>query len=190
MRKRQPRLDITLHLETLRSSPTTSTFKLPSLAFNVWFLVLMWAHAEMFNGFSCFLWSSQQNNIASSWVFHGELINCHARASGSLNSCSSSCCESQSGDVEFRDFEHAVVICDGTDDADCLSLVCFLCCLGGDFAVNSRNGHGRSVDSRHVEAAEDNLVELCICAAFVTLAIVRSELVRCACTYERGSGRA
>jgi hypothetical protein len=154
-----------LHLETLRSSPSSGPLKLPSLTLNIWLLALMRAHAKVLHRLSRILGSTQQNHIASSWVLHSQLIDSHALTTCSLDSCASSCGESESGNVEFGDFEKAVVVGDGADDADGLVFVGFLSGLGGDFAGDAGDRHGGTIDARHEEAAEDDFVEVGIGAA-------------------------
>lgn len=57
-------------------------------------------------------------------------------------------------------FQEAVVVCNGAHHTDGLVGVGFLGGLGGDFAGDTRDGHGRAVDAGHEEPAEDDFVEV------------------------------
>lgn len=98
-------------------------------------------------------------------MLHSELIDCQALSTRSLNSCAGCCGESESSDVECRDFEKAIVVGNGADNADGLVFVGLLCLFGRDFAGDSGNGHGRAVDAGHEQAAKDNFVEVGVGAA-------------------------
>jgi hypothetical protein len=56
-----------LDLETTRSSTTTSTLELATLALDVWLLVLMWAEAEVLDSLTGILWSTEQESVGTSW---------------------------------------------------------------------------------------------------------------------------
>jgi len=122
--------------------------------------VLVWSHAEVLDSLSGVLWSSQQNNIATSWGSQGQLIESQAFTTGLLNPGSSCGCESECGDRELGDDLKSVVVCDGTDDCDGLALVGLLGGLSADFAVDAGDGHGWSIYSRHKQSLEDDLVEV------------------------------
>jgi len=62
--------------------------------------------------------------------------------------------------VQLGDGQQAVVICDGANYGDGLVGIGLLCALGGDFAGDAGDGHGRAVDAGHEEAFEDNFVEV------------------------------
>lgn len=166
-----------LHLETLGPPSATSLLELSTLALDVWLLVLVGSHAEVLDGLSGVLWSSQQNNIATSRGSHGKLIKCQAFTTGLLNSSSSSRCESESSDGELWNDLESVIVCDGADDCDSLALIGLLSRLCADFAVNAGDGHGRSVYSRHEQSLEDDFVEVGIGSSCSSLVF----LVLCAC---------
>ena len=69
--------------------------------------------------------------------------------------------------MELWDFEETVVICDCANNTDCLTLVRLLCGLGRYFAVDAGDGHGRSVNSRHIKTTEDNFVEVRVGTTYV-----------------------
>ena len=47
--------------------------------------MLVWAHSEMLDGFSCVLGSSEQDDVRASRVLHGQLVDGHTAAAGLLN---------------------------------------------------------------------------------------------------------
>ena len=128
--------------------------------------MLVGSHAEVLDSLTGVLGSSQQNNIASSWVLHGELVEGHALTASLLDPGTGSGCESQRGNVEFGDGQEAVVICDGSNDGDRLVLVGLLCALGADFADDAGDGHGRAVDAGHEKTLEHDLVEVGVGSAW------------------------
>lgn len=153
------------------------------------------SESEMLDGLAGVLGAAQQDDVASGRVLDGELVQSQALTAGLLDPGTSSGRESQGGNVEFRDGQQAVVIGDGADNGDRLVLVRLLSALGGDFAGNARERHWGSVDARHKQSLENDLVEVGVGAAFQSpivsvpaflfflfpLGIV---------TYEQGSGRA
>lgn len=66
---------------------------------------------------------------------------------------------------------NSVVICDGADNSDGLSLVFLLCGFGGDLADDSGDGHGWTVYSGHEQSSEDDLVEVGIGSSWVWLVL-------------------
>lgn len=122
--------------------------------------MLVWSHAEMLDRLSGVLWSSQQNNVATSWGSQGQLIEGKTLATGLLNSSAGGRCESEGGDRELGDDLKSVIVCDGANNCDGLALVSLLGGLSADFAVDSGDGHGWSVYSRHEQSLEDDLVEV------------------------------
>lgn len=149
-----------LHLETLRPSSATSLLELSAFALDIWLLVLVWSHAEVLDRLSGVLWSSQQNNIAAGRGSHGQLIEGQTFTTSLLNSSSGSGCESESSDGKLRDVLESVVIGDCANHCDGLALVGLLGGRCADFAVDSGEGHGWPVYSRHEQSLEDDLVEV------------------------------
>ena len=93
--------------------------------------------------------------------------------------------------MQLRDGEQAVVICDGANDCDGLVGIGFFRALGGDFAGNAGDGHGRAINAGHEESFEDDFVEVGVSSAWKvwTLVDFRSPRSRTQ-TYGRGSGTA
>jgi len=116
--------------------------------------VLVGSEAEVLDSLSGVLWTSQQQRVASSWGSQRQLIESQDFSSSSQDAGTCSCSESQSSNAELRNSQETVVICDGTNDDDCLVVR-----LLGSVGDNSRNRDRGSVDARHEEATEDDLVE-------------------------------
>lgn len=95
--------------------------------------MLVGSHTEMFDCFSCVLWSPEQHDVRSGWVLHGQLINGHAATTGLLDPSTRCSGEAEGGDMQSWDGEESVVVCDSGDDADSLIGVGFLGGFGGDF---------------------------------------------------------
>lgn len=118
------------------------------------YLVLVWSHAEVLDGLSGVLWSSQKQGVAASWGSQGQLIQGQDLTSSSDDAGASSGGESESSDAELRNGQETVVIGDGANNNDGLVVG-----LVGDVRSDPGNGDWRSVDARHKKSAEDNLVE-------------------------------
>lgn len=125
----------------------------------------MGAHAEVLDGLTGVLGTSEQDDVAAGWVPQGELVEGQALTAGLLDPGAGSGCESQSGNVEFRHGQEAVVVRDGSDHSDGLVLVCLLCALGGDLAGDAGDGHWGAVDAGHEKSLEHNLVEVGVSSA-------------------------
>jgi hypothetical protein len=122
-------------------------------------------HAEVLDGLSGILGTTQQNNVAAGGGLHGELIESEALTTSSLDAGTSGGGEAESSDGHLWDSEKAVVIGDGANDGHGLTLVGLLRRFGTGLRNDSGDGNGRTVDSGHEEAAEDDLVEVGIGAA-------------------------
>lgn len=121
-----------LDLETSAPSPSTRLLELSPLALNIRLLVLMRAHAKVLDGLSRILGTSQQYYVRASRVLHGQLVDRHAGASSLLNADASCGCETQGSDVQLRDGEEAVVVCNGAHNTDRLVGIRFLGGFAGD----------------------------------------------------------
>lgn len=157
---------VPLHLETLRSSPSSSLLELPALALDVWLLVLVRTHAEVLDCLSCVLGAAQQNDVAAGWVLHGQLIQGETLTAGLLDPGARSGGESEGCDVQLGDLEHAVVVGHGANYGDGLVGVGLLCTLARHFAGDAGDGHGRAVDAGHEEALEHDSVERSVGSAW------------------------
>lgn len=116
--------------------------------------MLVRAHAEVLDGFTCVLGATEQQSVATSRGSEGELVEGQSLTAGSDNASTGGGSESESGNRDLGDFEKAVVVGDGANDNDDLTLLVL-----GELALDTGEGDGGSVGARHKEAAEDNLVE-------------------------------
>jgi len=153
-----------LDLETSRRSPATSLLELPPLALHVWLLMAVWSKSKVFDCLPSVLWSAQQQCVGTCRSSQGQLIDCQALSTSLLNSSACRGGKSQGSNVKFGDGEEAVVICDGADYDYGLVLVSLCGGPGCSFRDDAGDGHWRAVDAGHEETAEDNLVEVRVCA--------------------------
>jgi len=111
-------LELDLDLETSRPPTSTGFLKLATLGLDVWFLVLVWSHAEMLDGLSGVLRSSKEESVASSRGSQRKLVQSQSLTSSSKDARTSSGSESESSHAELRNGQETVVIGDGTDNDD------------------------------------------------------------------------
>lgn len=151
--------NVLLGLETSGCSSTSGSLELSSLGDDERSGVGTWTHAEVSDGLSVVLLSSEEHDVGSGRCSHGELVEGDALTSGLCDSSSGGRGKSQGGDGEFWDVDQSVVVGDGSDDGDG-SLG-----LGGILRIRDLSGNvgdrdGRSVDLGHEQSSEDDLVEL------------------------------
>ena len=123
-------------------------------AFEPTYLVLVGAHAEVLDSLTCVLGATEQQSVASSGGAESKLVEGQCLTTGGDNASTGSGSESKSGNGDLGDFEKAVVVGNGADDNDDLTLLVL-----GELALDTGEGDGGSVGARHKEATEDNLVE-------------------------------
>lgn len=104
--KQQSRLD----LETSRPSPAPGSLKLPTLACDVWLLVLVRAEAKVLDSFTRVLRAAEEYRVRAGWRTHGELVEGEALAARLEDSGAGCAGETQSGDGQLGDFEEATGI--------------------------------------------------------------------------------
>jgi hypothetical protein len=114
-------------------------------------------HAEVLDGLTAVLGTTEQQGVATSGGTQSELIEGKSLTTGSENAGTGGGGESQSSDAQLGDREETVVVGDGTDNNDGLTGLASLTSLG--LAYNARQGDGRSVGTGHKKAAENDLVE-------------------------------
>lgn len=68
--------------------------------------------------------------------------------------------------MQLGDCEETVVICNGSDNSNCLVLVGLLGGLGLCLGDNARNRDGRTVDARLKKALENDFVEVGVGATY------------------------
>jgi len=117
-------------------------------------LVLVRAETKVLEGLARVLGATQEERVGAGRLGQSELIERDRLAASSRDASASSGGEAQSRDFGLGRLEQAVIIGDGANYDDRLLLVAVLQ-VGGDTGER----HGRAVDARHEEAAEDDLVE-------------------------------
>ena len=147
-----------LHLETLRSSSTSSSLELSTLGEDSWGLVLVRTHTEVSNGLSRVPWTSQDQGVLTLWSPDSQLVKGNALTTSLDDSGSCTSSESQSSNSGLWKLEDSGVIGDGTNDDDGL--------VGSTLTSESPgdpgNRHWWSVDLGQVQGSQNNLVEWCI----------------------------
>jgi hypothetical protein len=118
------------------------------------YLVLVGAEAEVLDRLTGVLGSSEEEGVASSGSTESQLIQSQDLSSSSQNARTSGGSESKSGNADLGDGQEAVIIGDGANNHNS-ALVILAILVRND----SRDRDGGSVDARHKESAEDDLVE-------------------------------
>lgn len=121
----------------------------------------MRAEAEVLDGLAGVLWSTEEESVASGWSAESKLVKGQALTTGSNDASTGSGGEAEGSNAELWNGQKTVVIGDGTDNDHGL-VVGLLGHVGG----NAREGDRWAVDARHEQAAEDNLVEGRLSAAY------------------------
>lgn len=157
-----------LHLETTRSTTTTSLLELPALGPDVRLLVLVRTETEVLDSLAGVLLATDEDGVATGGGAGGELVEGEALTTGSLDAGTCGVGESESSDGELGKLEDSVVVGDGADNDDGLGG------LGGRSGNttlrlgqvdDARDRDRRLVDLGHVESAENGLVESAVGAA-------------------------
>lgn len=115
--------------------------------------MLVGTHAEVLDSLAGVLGTAEQQGVAAGGGTQSELIQGEGLTTGSQNASAGSGGEAQSSDAQLGDLEKTVVISDGANNNDGLALLA----LG--LADDARDRYRGTVDARHKEAAEDDLVE-------------------------------
>lgn len=147
-----------LDLETPRPSATTGTLEFSSLGFDIWLLVLVWSETKVPDTLSRVLWPSQKQSVGACWGTEGQLVESDGFTTSGNDPGARSGGESESGYGDLWNVIETGVIGDGADDDD--GLIGRLGVFVGDLFGDAGEGDGRSVDFRHEESAEDDLVEV------------------------------
>jgi len=116
--------------------------------------------AEVLNSLTCVLGSTQEESIGASRSTQGELVQSQSLTTSLLNSGSGGSGKAESSDRQLGDVEEAVVVSNGSNDHNSLSLLSV-----GNVGDNARDGHWRAVDSGHEQSAKNNFVEVGLGAA-------------------------
>lgn len=110
------------------------------------------------------LGTTEEESSGSSGLAKGELIESEALSTGGLNASAGSAGEAEGSDRELGDLKETDVVGDGGDGDNGRSGLELRVGLG-DLASDARDGKRGAVDARHIQAAEDDLVELGLSAA-------------------------
>lgn len=116
--------------------------------------MLVGSHAEVLDGLTAVLGSTEDQGVASGRSTESKLIQGDGLTTGSGNAGTSGGGESQSGDGGLGERQKSVVIGDGADNDDGALLALLV-----DVGNNSGQRNGRAVDLGHKESSKDNLVE-------------------------------
>lgn len=116
--------------------------------------MLVGTHAEVLDRLTGVLGAAQEQRVGARGLLKRELVEREGLAAGGDDAGLGGGGEAQGGDGHLGHLEQAGVVGDGADHDDCLVLGA-LVQVGGD----ARERHGRPVDARGEQAAEDDLVE-------------------------------
>lgn len=114
---------------------------------------------EVANRLASVLGTAEEEGSGSSGLAEGKLVKSEALSTGSLNAGARRLGEAKGGDRELGDLEETDVVGDGGDGDNDVGGGELLVGLG-DLAGDTGEGEGRAVDARHIQTAEDDLVEL------------------------------
>ena len=117
-------------------------------------LVLVRSHAEVLEGLTGVLGTTEDEGVGTSGSAEGELVEGDGLTAGSEDAGTGGGGEAEGSDGELGELEQAVVVGDGADNNDG-ALLALLVGVGD----NARQRHGRAVDLRHEQAAKNDLVE-------------------------------
>lgn len=116
--------------------------------------MLVGTHAEVLNSLTSVLRSTEEEGVASGRSAESKLIQGEDLTTGGQDAGAGSGGEAEGGDAQLGDGQETVVVGDGADDDDGLVVG-----LLGDVGDDPGERHGGPVDAGHEEAAEDDLVE-------------------------------
>lgn len=126
-------------------------------------LVLVGAEAEVLDGLTGLLGAAQEQGVGTRRLLQSKLVQGQGTAAGSGQAGAGRGGEAQGSDLDLGDGQQAVVVGDGADNDNGLLSAVAVAGVGR----NARQRHGRAVDARHKEAAQDDLVEGSIGTAWV-----------------------
>jgi hypothetical protein len=148
-----------LDLETPGPSAATGTLELAALGLDVGLLVGVGTEAEVLDGLTGVLGSTEEDGVGTSGETGGNLVDGENLTASLLDASAGRGGEAHGSDGELGELEEAVVVSDGADNDDGLALVVLRVGLVGGGSDDLGEGDGRAVDLGHHKTAEDNLVE-------------------------------
>jgi hypothetical protein len=104
-----------LDLETTRPSATTGTLELAALALDVRLLVGVGAEAEVLDGLTAVLGSTEEECVGSSGEAGGDLVDGEGLTAGCEDASACRCGEAHRSDGELGELKETVVVGDGAD---------------------------------------------------------------------------
>jgi hypothetical protein len=104
-----------LDLETTRPSATTSTLELAALALDIRLLVGVGTEAEMLDGLTGILGSTEEEGVGSSGEAGGDLVNGQSLTTGLLDARAGRGGEAEGGDGELGELEKTDIVSDGAN---------------------------------------------------------------------------
>jgi hypothetical protein len=143
-----------LDLETTRPSATTSALELAALALDVGLLVGVGTKAEVLDGLTGVLGSTEEEGVGSSGEAGSDLVNGEGLTTGLQDAGTGRRSEAESRDGELGELEETVVVSDGADNDDGLSLVG----LAGLLVGSGRDDLGQADGCRRVSCAHDKVL--------------------------------
>lgn len=114
----------------------------------------VWAKAEVLDGLTGVLGSTEENDVGASWGAESELVEGDALTTSLLNASAGGCGEAESGDAQLRDLEETVVVGDGADNSADLVTAGLLVVLVGSHANNLGERDRWGVDARHAQSVQ------------------------------------
>ena len=146
-----------LNLETTRSTLTTSTFKLAALGTNIGLLVLVRTETKVLDGFTSVLGTTDENGVGTSGGTESQLIQGQTFTTCLQDTSLGSLGEVKGSNRKLGEFKKTGIVSDGTNDNNSLVIL--------SITDNAGNSDRRTVDARHKETLQDDLVEFGICTA-------------------------
>jgi hypothetical protein len=143
---------ICLDLETTRSTLTTSTFELTTLGTNIRLLVLVGTHTKVLNGLTRVLGTTDEDSVGTSRGTESQLIQGQDFTTSLQDTSLGGLGEVKSSNRELGEVKKTRIIGNGTNNDNGLTFLVVL--------DNAGDSDGRTVDTRHKETLQDDLVEV------------------------------
>lgn len=115
-------------------------------------LVGVWAEAEVLDGLTRVLWSTEEDDVGASWCLEGELVEGEALTAGLEDAGTGSGSELESADAQLWNLEETVVIGDSADDSSDLAILLLSVVLVGGDGHNLGDREWWGVDARHAQS--------------------------------------
>ncbi|KAH3660542.1 hypothetical protein OGAPHI_007128 [Ogataea philodendri] len=143
------------HLESSRSSSTSSSLELSALGHDSWSLTLVWAEAEVSDSLSGASWTSDSQGVGTSWSSKSQLVEGDGLTTVLQDGLLGTAGESQSSNSGLWELEESDIVSDSSNNDNSLVSRTWLRQSLGD----SGDGNWWSVDLGKEQRLEDELVE-------------------------------